>query len=202
MDKAKRAQNAWIMECRAQAVAQWMDIPSKLTHIKEANELDAFMRTPSDLRRYMAWSAETKAQYGSVTAFIMANRLPQAWGQPPFTPVSTTPFADPADYKVLINDWPYATEPGITHLVVWTRTMIPTTPEKGDMTPESRRLIGEFVQRYFIDSLGPGGRDQVLWFKNWVALQSVRTLEHFHVMVRGVDDDMLERWTGERPRRA
>lgn len=167
----------------------------------EDNQLDAFKRTPSDLRRYMAWTRDTKAQYGSVTAYILSHRLPHEWGQPPFTPASTVPFADPADYKVLINDWPYATGPGITHLVVWTRTAIATEPGKGDMTPESRKTLGDFVQKYFVESLGPGGRVKVLWFKNWASLQSVRSLEHFHVMVRDVDDDTLERWTGERPRR-
>lgn len=166
----------------------------------EANDLAAFKRTPSDLRRYMQWTREIKAQYGSMTSYILANRLPAAWGQPPFTPKSSTPFEDPSDYKVLINDWPYATEPDTTHLVVWTRTLIPTDADKGDLTPESRALVGDFVRRYFVDALGPGGEERILWFKNWVSLQSVRSLEHFHVMVRGVDDDMLERWTGERRR--
>lgn len=148
----------------------------------------------------MQWTREIKAAYGSMTSYILANRLPGAWGQPPFTPNSSVPFADPADYKVLINDWPYALEPDTTHLVVWTRTLIATDSETGDLTPESRRLIKEFVERYFVDPLGPGGSERVLWFKNWVALQSVRALEHFHVMVRDVDDDMLEHWTGERRR--
>lgn len=167
----------------------------------DANGLDLFKRTPSDLRRYIYWTRDAKAQYGSITAFILAHRLPKAWGQPPFTPASTIPFADPSDYKILINDWPYGLEPGIIHLVVWSRTLIPTTPEKGDLTPESRALITDFVQRQFIDPLGPGGQEKVLWFKNWVSLQSVRALEHFHVMVQDVDDDMLEKWTGERPKR-
>lgn len=99
----------------------------------------------------------------------------------------------------MLNDWPYALEPGITHIIVWTRTPIATDTDKGDLIPESRALIDAFVKKYFVDALGPGGEDNVLWFKNWVALQSVRSLEHFHVMVRNVDDDMLERWTGERP---
>lgn len=70
------------------------------------------------------------------------------------------------------------------------------------MTPESRSITEQFVKKYFLDTLGPDGGDRVVWFKNWVALQSVRTLEHIHVLVRDVDDDTLERWTGERPRRA
>ena len=150
----------------------------------------------------MKWTAETKAQYGSMTQYILDNRLPKSWGQPPFAPESQTPFANDADYKVLLNDWPYGLDPEITHIVVWSRTLIPTDSETGDMTPESRALVRDFVKRRFVDTLGPGGETQVLWFKNWVALQSVRSLEHIHVLVRNVDDDTLERLTGERPKRS
>lgn len=131
----------------------------------------------------------------------MDNRLPSSWGQPPFTPESATPLAAQSDYKILLNDWPYALAKGITHIIVWTRTRIPADDDKGDMLPESRQLIDEFVKKRFVADLGEGGEARVLWFKNWVALQSVRALEHFHVLVRDVDDNMLERWTGERPKR-
>lgn len=147
----------------------------------------------------MKWTTETKAQYGSMSAYILANRLPPSWGQPPFTPSSPAPFADPADYRVLLNDWPYGMEPGITHIVVWTRTPIAVDDDRGDLLPTSRAQVEDFVRRYFVEALGPGGEDRVLWFKNWVALQSVRALEHVHVLVRDVDGDQLERWTGERP---
>jgi hypothetical protein len=147
----------------------------------------------------MAWTAETKAKYGSMTNYLLVNRLPKEWGNPPFTPVSTTPFKDPSDYRILINDWPYGLDPDIRHIVVWLRTTIPTDPKTGDMTPESRALVQSFVKNTFIDALGPDGESRVLWFKNWVALQSVRALEHIHVLVHNVDDDTLERWTGERP---
>jgi hypothetical protein len=149
----------------------------------------------------MKWTTEVKAEYGSMTQYILAKRLPKSWGWPPFTVTSSVPFADASDYHVLLNDWPYGLEPNITHLVVWSRTAIPVDSEKGDLTPESRAQVEDFVQRYFTDTLGPGGQDKVMWFKNWVSLQSVRTLEHIHVLVRDVDDDTLERWTGERPKR-
>ncbi|PTB36428.1 uncharacterized protein TrAFT101_010316 [Trichoderma asperellum] len=172
-----------------------------LRHIIETNNLGILKRKPSDLRRYIAWTAETKAQYGTITEYILQTRLPKAWGVPPFIPESLVPFDAASDYKVLLNDWPYGLTPEITHIVVWSRTPIPTDPETGDLTTESRAQVEDFVKAYFVDTLGAGGEQQVLWFKNWVALQSVRTLEHFHVLVRNVDDDMLERWTGERPRR-
>ncbi|KAM0453963.1 hypothetical protein ACHAPV_007603 [Trichoderma viride] len=173
-----------------------------LRHIIETNNLSVLKRKPSDLRRYIAWTAETKAQYGTITEYILQNRLPKAWGLPPFIPESQVPFDTASDYKVLLNDWPYGLTPEITHIVVWSRTPIPTDPETGDLTTESRAQVENFVKTYFVDTLGAGGEQQVLWFKNWVALQSVRTLEHFHVLVRNVDDNMLERWTGERPQRS
>ncbi|EJP69230.1 N-acetylglucosamine-induced protein 1 [Beauveria bassiana] len=171
-----------------------------LRRIIESNQLQDLKRTPTELRKYLEWTAGIKEEYGSMTDYLMKNRLPSAWGQPPFTPASTVPMADASDYAILLNDWPYALAPGITHVIVWTRTRIPADDDRGDMLPESRRLVGDFVRRTFADALGPGGEDRVLWFKNWVALQSVRALEHFHVLVKDVDHDMLEKWTGERPK--
>lgn len=149
----------------------------------------------------MSWTRDIKIQYGSMTSYILANRLPKSWGRPPMSHVSTIPFEDSSDYRVLLNDWPYGLDPDISHIVVWSRTPIPVEPINGDLTPESRQLIESFVERYFMRPLGPNGPDRVQWFKNWTAIQSVRALEHFHVLVRGVDDDTLERWTGERPKR-
>ncbi|KAK3369162.1 hypothetical protein B0T24DRAFT_532599 [Lasiosphaeria ovina] len=172
----------------------WEDLRS----IIQNNNLSVLKRKPSDLRRYMKWTAETKAEYGNMTNYLLAHRLPKAWGSPPFSPVSETPFADPSDYRVLLNDWPYGFVPGIVHIVVWTRTTIPTASGAGDMTPESRKLVADFVKRFFVDRLGPGGEDRVMWFKNWVALQSVRALEHVHVLVKDIDAAVIGEWTKER----
>jgi hypothetical protein len=148
----------------------------------------------------MKWTSETKAEYGSMTKYLLVHRLPQTWGTPPFAPKSQVPFDDPSDYRVLVNDWPYGLTPDIKHIVVWSRTIIPTDPESGDMTPESRALIERFIRRYFVESIGSAdGANRVMWFKNWVALQSVRALEHIHVLVQNVDQEVLEKWTEEQP---
>jgi hypothetical protein len=159
------------------------------------NALDVLKRKPSDLKRYITWTAETKAEYGNMTNYLLAHRLPKVWGSPPFHPLSPVPFENPADYRVLINDWPYGLEPGITHMVVWTRTPVDSDLDRGDMTPESRRIAAAFVKRYFVDRLGPGGEGRVLWFKNWVALQSVPALEHIHVLVKDVEPSVIEEWS-------
>ncbi|KAI2636413.1 hypothetical protein GGS26DRAFT_589019 [Hypomontagnella submonticulosa] len=171
----------------------WEDIRKIIAE----NNLSVLKRKPSDLRRYIKWTAGIKAEYGSMTNYLIKHRLPKTWGSPPFTPASTIPFDDPSDYRVLINDWPYGLTSDITHIVVWSRTVIETDPSTGDMTPGSRRIIENFVRSFFMDRLGPGGEDNVLWFKNWVALQSVRALEHIHVMVRDVPKDILDEWTKE-----
>ncbi|KAK4169517.1 hypothetical protein QBC43DRAFT_307898 [Cladorrhinum sp. PSN259] len=169
----------------------------ELRELLGTNQLHLLKRKPSDLRRYMKWSAETKAEYGSITSFLLAHRLPKAWGTPPFIPVSDVPFADPSDYCVLNNDWPYGFEPGISHIVIWTRTPIATDNTVGDMTSESRKIVSDFIKQFFVDRLGPGGEDKVLWFKNWVALQSVRTVDHIHVLVRDVEPEIIDEWTRE-----
>lgn len=145
----------------------------------------------------MKWTRETKEAYGSMTSYILRKRLPQSWVGPPFAPASTVPLQDSSDYRVLLNDWPYGLESDITHLVVWSRTLIPVDEVRGDVTADSRALIDGFVKSHFADELG--GDDRVLWFKNWVSLQSVRSLEHFHVLVRGADDATIKRWTGDNP---
>ncbi|PYH95276.1 hypothetical protein BO71DRAFT_398189 [Aspergillus ellipticus CBS 707.79] len=189
----------------------WDDLKSIIAR----NDLGILKRKPSDLIRYLAWSKQTKLEYGTITNYICQQRL--GWHIPTSTTASTgtgtvvtdsgpvfpfknpVPFADPSDYKILRNDWPYGVSPGISHLVVWLRTPVPVKPENGDVTDESRALIEGFVQRTFGERLvgEKDAGDRVLWFKNWTALQSVRSLEHIHVLLRDVPEDLLWEWTGE-----
>ena len=143
----------------------------------------------------MSWTHDINHRDGSMTNFLIQHRLP--WGPPPFSYVSAVPFEDPSDYKILVNDWPYGLTEDITHIVVWSKTPIATDESTGDVTNESRRLIKQFVERTFVDTLG-GENDRVLWFKNWVQLQSVRALEHIHVMVKGAEPEDLVHWTENR----
>jgi hypothetical protein len=129
-----------------------------------------------------------------MTAYLIQHRLP--WGSSPFTYNSSIPFSDPSDFKILLNDWPYGLTDDITHIVVWSKTPIVTDEKTGDVTEESRDVIKAFVERTFVDRLGDEGR--VLWFKNWVQLQSVRALEHIHVLVRHASKENLEFWTGQK----
>ncbi|KAI7517862.1 hypothetical protein KC316_g20611, partial [Hortaea werneckii] len=158
----------------------------------------------SDLRRYLAWSYNIKQAYGGIPPYVIQERLhwkpdpARSTKGPYFEHQSSIPFADPRDFAVLVNDWPYGFEEGIHHLLVWSKTPIPVDDEKGDVTPESRQLIEEFIEEFFVRPLGEGGKDQVQWFKNWVSLQSVRGVDHVHVLVRDVAPEQLGKWTERR----
>ena len=150
----------------------------------------------------MRWTAETKAQWGSITNFVLRNRL--HWAEKPldhdpqksssiFEIADPIPFASPTDYKILKNDWPYGLAPGITHMVVWLKQRLPVEDIRGDLTKEGRKMVEGFVQNTFRERFGG---ENVLWFRNWVALQSVRALEHVHVLVKGHAEEEVLRLLG------
>ncbi|KLJ11541.1 hypothetical protein EMPG_13267 [Blastomyces silverae] len=168
-----------------------------------SNKLEQFRRKPSELQRYIDWTTNIKARYGTITNYILQERL--KWQLDGSIPLASqcrnpVPFADPNDYRILRNDWPYGVALELTHLVIWLKTRIPAREDNGDLTDESRTLVNDFVNRTFVarlEKLFPDADDRVLWFKNWTALQSVRSLEHVHVVVRGVPDEIIVEWTGE-----
>ncbi|KAF2213978.1 hypothetical protein CERZMDRAFT_38242 [Cercospora zeae-maydis SCOH1-5] len=177
-----------------------------LKNIIATNTLEQLKRLPSDLRRYLAWSHNITRSHGSITSYVIHERLhwePITSNPPTFSHYSAIPFSDPRDYVVLRNDWPYGLAPGIAHLLVWSKTPIATDQERGDVTEASREVIEEFVERYFVGELMIDGSDEsreaargrALWFKNWVSLQSVRGVDHVHVLVRDAPEAALEKWT-------
>ncbi|KAK6341171.1 hypothetical protein TWF696_008257 [Orbilia brochopaga] len=161
---------------------------SDLRTIIAENRLEDLKRRPSDLRRYLDWGQQTRQEYGSVLRYILQRRL--FWEEGNIVPKSDIPFAEEEDTRILFNDWPYGLADGIVHIVVWTKAAIPID-DSGDITPASRTLIVDFVNRVFVTGLGLPA-EKVLWFKNWAALQSVRTVEHIHVLVdtSGIDGAM------------
>lgn len=117
-------------------------------------------------------------------------------------PINATPFENPEDYKILYNDWPYAVPHDVTHLVVWLKTPLASAPD-GNLLPAARVRVQGFVDETFVSPIKAkrgfsDGDTLVLWFKNWSALQSVGSLEHFHCLVKGADDETLDKWTTDR----
>jgi Protein of unknown function (DUF3605) len=159
-----------------------------------AGEMSTLKRSPLDMRNYLTWYLQTNNRYGTVADYVRQQKL--HWPLP-ILPANKTPFANPDDYKILRNDWPYGMTPDITHLVVWSKTPIDVVPEEGNPTSESWRLIEAFVKKTFAQDIGPGGENNVIWFKQRAQWQSVGALEHIHVIVKGVDESLIEKWTGQ-----
>jgi hypothetical protein len=161
------------------------------------NRIDLLKRTPIELRRYLRYCYDIKKEYGSVLTFVQERRL--FWKT--ITPSGDAPFTNSDDYKVLFNDWPYAIEPDISHLVVWTKFLIEDDPATDDLTEKSREMLECFVRRTFCDqTTGAVPREHVVWFKNWKSLKSIHALEHFHVMLFKAPKEFLVKVSGgDRP---
>lgn len=130
-------------------------------------------------------------------SFIQTERL--LWKTT--TPSGDLPFTNHDDYKILFNDWPYAIEPDVSHLVVWTKFLIEDDPLTDDLTEKSRELLEDFVRRTFCrGSADAVPREHIVWFRNWKSLKSVHALEHFHVMLFKASNEFLAKITGgDRP---
>ncbi|MCJ1476607.1 hypothetical protein MMC13_005273 [Lambiella insularis] len=177
----------------------WAELQELIAH----NKLADLRRKPSDLRRYRQWSDDIARVYGSTINYLCREKL--HWEPLPASTLADGPlfackssslFAEPDDFKVLRNDWPYGLTPDITHLVVWLKNQLPIDSENGDLTPQSRQVIDDFIQKTFTRHIGGGdAADRVLWFKNWSSIQSIKAIDHVHVLVRNVPDTLLREWT-------
>jgi hypothetical protein len=164
------------------------------------NRLEELKRWPSALKAYLAWTAHVKEKYGSVMTYLLQQRL---FWQPikdetealRFEVRSETPLSDRNDFKILRNDWPYAFEPGIHHIVVWLKQRLPVDAD-GALNDEGRSLVDVFMRSEIMPKMGePKVGQSILWFKNRTNLQSVRSLEHVHLLIKGVDAEVLDALT-------
>ncbi|KAH6615237.1 hypothetical protein C7974DRAFT_61599 [Boeremia exigua] len=164
-----------------------------------AGELESLTRWPSQLKAYLAWTAHVKEKFGTATTYLLTQRL--FWepiedpaGAMAFDVRNVVPFADPEDFQILRNDWPYGHEEGVRHICVWLKQRLPVD-ENGALSDKGREMVEKFVDEEFRAKAGEDQRDtKILWFKNSTNLQSVRSLEHLHVLVQDVDDTILKQW--------
>ncbi|KAK4659130.1 hypothetical protein QC762_107490 [Podospora pseudocomata] len=169
-------------------IESWPTVLSKIRSYRP----DLFQRIPSDLRRYHEFCYNIKQQYGSVMNFILSQRL--GW-EHPIIPKGDEPFECEEDVKILRNDWPYGIDGKIVHLVVWVKFELEAEGEKGDLTEKETKVVGEWVRKKFVVE---GGLEEgrVVWFRNWTCLKSVKSVEHFHVMLFDPDKELVDGLTG------
>ena len=115
-----------------------------------------------------------------------------------------------ADIKILYNDWPCGIDERIVHLVVWTKFDLPDDQDTKELTKEMRGEIDGYVDKTFCQAVPKGyvsrptvgsssrsvsDQPKVIWFKNWKALKSIHSVEHFHVMLFDPDPAIIEQVT-------
>ena len=181
---------------RGRGTSSVSDLPTKLGSSKQLiilsrvdfGDINQFRRTPTDLRKYLKFSYTLKKEYGTIANFMLSERL--KWTD---TKARGAPFQYPEDYRILRNDWPYALEPQIVHLVCWVKFELAEDPTTHRSTIEAHQQIEDFVTRTFRTRMP---EDSVVWFKNYRALKSVHELEHFHIMLNDPPKDFLDEVTG------
>lgn len=138
-----------------------------------------------------------------------------------FAVKSSIPFDNEEDFTILKNDWPYGMEKGIYHLCVWMKSRLDVEGPRGGLSREAKEKVEDFVKRTFttpmevtdkrkgiirvedgvkydlsweINSNAGGDGTKVLWFKNWAELQSVRGIDHIHVLLLDPDPELVAQW--------
>jgi hypothetical protein len=129
-------------------------------NIIKRNDLAAFQRLPSDLRRYLEYIYSIKLSHGSVMRFILEERL--GWGEGGLNGDGKKGFGNEDNWKILCNDWPYGVDERIVHLVVWTKFEL-EDDENGFLSKNARGMIEEFVGEKFVRVCG---ENNVRWLRD------------------------------------
>jgi hypothetical protein len=193
--------------------------PSSLNsrHPSETRALDELKRRPANRIRYKAWAREIRSDYGTVPNYVSIERL--GWGplagctapasstapSSGLAPREETLLADPSDYKLLWNDWPYGSiAPGIVHLVLWSKVPFEADRVTGILDSPSQAIVKDFIEREIVQRLvrtegvsADDARSRILWFKNGESLQSIRALEHIHILLKDAPQTVLVELTGD-----
>lgn len=181
-------------------------VPYKWEEVKEIiqnNELEKFARLESQSDTYLSFKKSIAEQGLTVYKYLLKNQL--QWNPVSedelkrlkdeeiiIEPKLNRMFTEPSDLKILKNDFPYNFEEGIYHLCIWTKFIIPTDPNSpiGDISSTTRKIIEKYLYKTF--SKYGVEWDNLIWFKNWESLQSVKSLSHIHVIINGLTPEVLD----------
>ncbi|KAH3671025.1 hypothetical protein OGAPHI_000736 [Ogataea philodendri] len=169
-------------------------------------EIDKLVRSEEVMKEYTAHKEKFKKQGADMITFILSRELKWVPQDVPLNtpseqlieafvkPADSRMFANEADITIVQNTFPYYVEPGVQHLCVWVKFPMPPDPQsdKGDISPKDKQLVEKYITNTFCNWLGIP-RSDLVWFKNWTSLQSVRSIPHIHVIIKDMDQDSLDK---------
>ncbi|KAL9546331.1 hypothetical protein MBANPS3_006718 [Mucor bainieri] len=126
----------------------------EIVHYVSQNQVSKLRRNKDAQAVYQKWIQETLQTYGSVENFLLKEKL--IW-----------PKDDPKPILVLPNDFPYSVDPGIEHVLIWSKAP----------------LAADFVESVLDERFGARIWEWI-YFVNPPEWQSVPTLPHVHVFMR------------------
>lgn len=119
------------------------------------NQLGELNRRPLDLFYYKKCAWEIGKRWGGVAEYVLRGKLGWVGGSEGGEKEQVgNPFEREEDVRILRNDFPYALDRKIVHLVVWTKFIFEEDKETGELTAEMRGLIEDWVGRVFKERCG------------------------------------------------
>lgn len=178
---------------------------TQIQYIVKSNKLELFARNEEQFHKYYQFKNDLSLQGITLTDYVLKEEL--EWKQSDIrSQVAATPDQEYStsqpqdlilynddDVKIIYNKFPYYLEDSVVHLCVWSKLTIPNDVNSpvGDISPLTKRIIERYLQKTFIDKgVSP---DDILWFRNWSKLQSVRSVSHIHVLLHNVNDGTLQK---------
>lgn len=176
----------------------------EITTIIDNNKLQFFARSGEETEKYHNFKHSLNQKKTTIFKHLLVNEL--HWFNPQdnngindisliddcnLKVVSHSPtnkiFTNGDDLKILRNNFPYYFEPTVKHYCIWSKIPIPSdvNNELGDMSPTTKKIIESYVVKTFVQGFGIS-RNDLVWFRNWGALQSVKSISHIHVIINGV----------------
>ncbi|KAI5952995.1 hypothetical protein CANMA_005020 [Candida margitis] len=184
---------------------------TQIQQIVNANQLESFARSEEQYYKYQQFKSDLSSQGITLNDHVLKDEL--QWKQSDIR-CQTSPatkslpreysisqpqdliFYSDDDIKIIYNKFPYYFKDSVIHLCVWSKLIIPddiNSPE-GDISPLTKRIIERYLKKTFIDK--GVSKNNLVWFRNWTSLQSVRSVSHIHVLLHDVDDGLIQKLLG------
>lgn len=175
----------------------------QVAHIVETYTLDQLGRSVKELQRYRAFKQSLDSQNIGLTTNLLQKVLhwipedvdvhtPDSEAVKLVKYDDPTPFSNENDVKITLNDFPYYIEGKTLHFLIWIKFPMPPDPNSdiGDIDDSTKALIEQYVQRTFVEKHHIN-RKNIVWWKNYTIIQSIKSIPHVHVLVNLDDDDNL-----------
>lgn len=168
----------------------------ELQEIVITNKLDKLGRSVDQERVYRNFKADIEVKgWDLVTNLLIhsLNWLPNDYdcsikSSKAITQIKFTdprPFSDKEDTKIIWNEFPYYYAEPVAHVCVWVKFPMEADPQSeiGDIGAAMKKVIERYVVGTFCEGLEIS-RSDVIWWKNYTAIQSIKALPHIHVAIR------------------